>query len=196
MAQPAYPKNLSVEKQSGNVDLKWLRNSESDVEFYYVYCDTSSGFKPSASNFVASVSGTDTSVTLPAPADSAFYRIAAIDSDGYQSGYSNEATTGTAVGTAGTVAYRNRLFQNVPNPFNPSTAVGYELRAPSHVTLSVYDVAGKLVRRLVDGFETDGFHTATWDGVSDSGTRVSSGIYFYRLEATGFVETRKMVLLK
>jgi hypothetical protein len=196
MAQPSYPKNLSADLQSGDVELAWDRNPEPDVDFYYVYCDTLSGFKPSAANFVASVTGADSSTTFAAPADSAFYVVAALDNDGYQSGYSNEATIGSPTGTAGTVVYRNRLFQNVPNPFNPSTTVRFELRAPSHVTLSVYDVAGRLVRRLVNEDKTGGVHTVAWDGISDGGTRVSSGIYFYKLETVDFVQTRKMLLLK
>jgi hypothetical protein len=196
MAQPSYPKNLSADPQSGDVELTWLRNPEPDVDFYHVYCDTLSGFKPSAANFVASVTGADTSTSIVAPPDSAFYVVAALDRDGYQSGYSNEATTGTPVGTAGPVVYRNRLHQNVPNPFNPATTIRYELRAPSHVTLSVYDVAGRLVRRLANEDKTGGVHAVSWDGIGDGGTRVSSGIYFYRLEAAGFVQTRKMVLLK
>jgi len=145
---------------------------------------------------VASVPGPDSTVTLPAPPDSAFYVVSAIDNDGYQGGYSNEAFVGAATATGGSVAYRNHLYQNVPNPFNPSTQIRYELREPARVTLSVFDVAGRLVRRLVSEDRPGGVHTVGWDGISDGGARVSSGVYFYKLETSGFVQTRKMLLLK
>jgi flagellar hook assembly protein FlgD len=94
------------------------------------------------------------------------------------------------------VAYHNHLYQNVPNPFNPSTTVRYELRGPGIVSLVVYDVAGRMVKRLVDENKPGGVHTVTWDGTSESGSRVSSGIYFYKLETINYVQTRKIVLLK
>jgi hypothetical protein len=196
MAQPSYPQNLAAAVQSGDVVLGWTRNLEPDVASYYIYCDTVGGFTPSASSFVASVPGPDSTVTLPAPPDSAFYVVSAIDSDGYQGGYSNEAFVGAATGAGGSVAYQNRLYQNVPNPFNPSTRIRYELREPARVTLSVFDVAGRLVRRLVSEDRPGGVHTVAWDGISDGGARVSSGVYFYKLETPGFVQTRKMLLLK
>jgi hypothetical protein len=196
MEQPAYPKNLAAAVQASDLVLTWDKNPESDMDHYNVYCDTLSGFKPSADNFVASVLAADTSTTFPAPPDSAFYVVSAVDLDGYAGGYSGEASAGAATAAGGQVAYHNHLYQNVPNPFNPSTTVRYELRGPGIVSLVVYDVAGRMVKRLVDENKPGGVHTVTWDGTSESGSRVSSGIYFYKLETINYVQTRKIVLLK
>jgi hypothetical protein len=88
------------------------------------------------------------------------------------------------------------LGQNVPNPFNPNTTIAYGLAADGAVSLRVYDVSGALVRVLVDGWRPAGPHEAVWDGRNGSGEAMSSGVYFYRLQADGFTQTRKMVLLK
>jgi flagellar hook assembly protein FlgD len=82
------------------------------------------------------------------------------------------------------------------NPFNPRVTIPFELREDANVTLSVYDVAGRLVKTLVSEWMQRGAHTASWDGRSVSGAQASSGVYFCRLRAGGFSETRKMVLLK
>lgn len=83
-----------------------------------------------------------------------------------------------------------------PNPFNPVTEIAYGLPERGHVALRVYNVAGKLVRVLVDGEVDGGYHAATWDGRDDRGEAVGSGVYFCRMEAEGFEEAAKMVLLK
>lgn len=89
------------------------------------------------------------------------------------------------------------LYQNTPNPFNPSTTIRYEVPSgASRVTLRVYDVGGRLVRTLVDGPVTAGPATAVWDGRTRSGEIAASGVYFYELQAGGARETRRMVLLK
>jgi flagellar hook assembly protein FlgD len=85
---------------------------------------------------------------------------------------------------------------NHPNPFNPTTDVYFDLPNPSHVTLTVYNIVGQRVITLVDGYREAGSHTVTWDGRSSSGNSVSSGVYFYRLEAGELVASRKMMLLK
>ncbi len=91
-----------------------------------------------------------------------------------------------------------RLGQNYPNPFNPSTSIQYSIGERGHVTLRVYDVAGRLVRTLVDADRAPeaGWLSVTWDGRNDTGEPVSSGLYFYRLTVNGHRETRKMVLLR
>lgn len=88
------------------------------------------------------------------------------------------------------------LYQNVPNPFNPSTVIRYDAPEGRGVTIKIFDAAGYLVRTLVDGERSTGSGAATWDGTDDRGRRVSTGIYFYRLEASGVSQTKKMLLLK
>jgi len=96
----------------------------------------------------------------------------------------------------GPVPLRTQLFQNTPNPFNPSTRIRYDLARDGQVELTVFDVAGRLVRTLVDGKQTAGSHAAIWNGRDDAGKRVSSGVYFYRLQANGLEMTQKLVLTK
>lgn len=88
------------------------------------------------------------------------------------------------------------LNQNVPNPFNPETTIRFSLPSSERVTLNVYSASGALVRTLVDGVQPTGSHSFTWNGVDNRGNAVSSGVYFYRLTAGKFNDTRKMVLLK
>jgi len=89
-----------------------------------------------------------------------------------------------------------RLSQNYPNPFNPATVIGFALSSNSDVTLSIYNALGQRVKTLVDCNLPVGEHTVTWDGTDESGERVASGIYLYRLKADNFVDSRKMLLLK
>ncbi len=89
-----------------------------------------------------------------------------------------------------------RLSQNHPNPFNPVTTIGFSLPTRSRMLIRVYNVLGHHVVTLVDDIRSPGDHQVTWDGTDVSGKRVASGIYLYRLEAAGRIETRKMVLLK
>ena len=104
----------------------------------------------------------------------------------------------TATGIPDVPQYKNELAQNAPNPFNPTTTVRYSIREPGHVSLRIYNVTGQLVRTLVDEGQVprpEGF-AVVWDGCSNAGQSVSSGIYFYRLEAPSFTSTRKMVMIK
>ncbi len=88
------------------------------------------------------------------------------------------------------------LNQNYPNPFNPSTEISFALKADGQVRLSVYNVLGQQVRTLIDEYMPAGNHSITWDGRSSDGSPASSGIYFYRIQANDYVDTRKMTLLK
>jgi putative hemolysin len=92
---------------------------------------------------------------------------------------------------------RYALHVGAPNPFNPRTAIRYELPSRAVVTLRVFDATGRAVRTLVEAqAKGPGVYTAWWDGTDDAGRRVASGTYFSRLEAGGEILSRKMVLLK
>ncbi|MBI5471905.1 MAG: T9SS type A sorting domain-containing protein [Ignavibacteriae bacterium] len=88
------------------------------------------------------------------------------------------------------------LAQNYPNPFNPTTAIGYQLPTNARVVLKIYNINGQEVRTLVNELQPAGSFTATWDGRATNGFAVASGIYFYRLIAGSFAETKKMILLR
>ncbi|MEW5993404.1 MAG: T9SS type A sorting domain-containing protein [Candidatus Zixiibacteriota bacterium] len=83
------------------------------------------------------------------------------------------------------------LDQNYPNPFNPTTEIAFDLPAPSHVELTVYNILGQKVETLVDEQREAGRHVVTWDA-----SGYSSGVYFYRISAMDFSATKKMLLLK
>ncbi len=92
------------------------------------------------------------------------------------------------------------LSQNYPNPFNSTTLICYQLPAissqQSAVSLRIYNIEGQLVRTLVDGQQGAGRYEVSWDGCDSYGEPLSSGIYLCRMKATGFTQTRKVVLLK
>jgi hypothetical protein len=88
------------------------------------------------------------------------------------------------------------LHQNYPNPFNPVTTLRYDLPDQVHVTLTVYDMLGKDIIRLVQTTQEAGFKSVQWNATDNMGRPVSAGVYIYQIEAGEFVHTKKMVLLK
>ena len=88
------------------------------------------------------------------------------------------------------------LSQNYPNPFNPHTTIEYSLPVKSHVVLSIYNILGQKVRTLIDKNQGAGCQVVLWDGKTDRGKGVASGIYFYRLQGDEVTITKRMLLLK
>ncbi len=91
---------------------------------------------------------------------------------------------------------RFELKQNMPNPFNPPTVIGYQLAAAGPVRFTIYSVLGQEVRVLVNERQEAGSFAATWDGTDELGRRVASGIYLYRIQAGAFSATKRMLLVK
>jgi hypothetical protein len=134
-----------------------------------------------------SPTGTTFSYTDKVAAGNYRYQIGVVDRDGeYMS----------AIQTVSVKALAASLAQNEPNPFNPETTIRYTMTVPGNVLINIYDAGGRLVRSLVNGVKEAGSHNVTWNGVDNSGSPVSSGVYFYRLTAGKFSETKKMTLLK
>jgi hypothetical protein len=88
------------------------------------------------------------------------------------------------------------LGQNYPNPFNPNTTFQFAVPHKSQVNISVFNILGQKLATIVDAEYGAGYYTASWDGTTDSGTEVASGIYFYKIEADNFKSTKKMMLLR
>lgn len=88
------------------------------------------------------------------------------------------------------------LSQNAPNPFNPSTLIEYRMPVAGEVSLLIYNLLGQEIRTLVHGDQTAGTHQAIWDSRDRNGRPVSSGVYLYRFVSEGWVESRRMLLLK
>ncbi len=88
------------------------------------------------------------------------------------------------------------LLQNYPNPFNPSTQIKYQVLTNSNIVIRIYDILGNEVKTLVNETKPSGNYTVTWNGDNNSGKKISSGVYFYRMEAGSFVKTMKLLLLK
>ncbi len=83
------------------------------------------------------------------------------------------------------------INQNYPNPFNTSTSIRYELPKKSHITIEIYDILGRRVTTLFDGFQLAGYYQTVWNAEN-----IPSGMYFYKLQAGDYIESKKMVLLK
>jgi hypothetical protein len=91
---------------------------------------------------------------------------------------------------------RYALHAAYPNPFNPVTRIDFELAARGRIWINVYDASGRLVRALVDETRSAGRHTTFWDGANNAGTRVATGVYFFKMKSGTFEQVRKVVLLR
>ncbi|MFC1887187.1 T9SS type A sorting domain-containing protein [Candidatus Cloacimonadota bacterium] len=88
------------------------------------------------------------------------------------------------------------LNGNYPNPFNPTTTISYSINKSDNVSLEIYNVKGQLVKTLVNEYVEAGTQEVIWNGLDDSRNRVSSGVYFYKLNTGDYSSTKKMILLK
>jgi hypothetical protein len=172
------------------IELRWVIFADETYEGFNIYrrsegqshdvrLNPNSPLGPSARSYV------DNGVE---PGTTYYYTVAFVLPGGREQWSSTiEATVGN---------YATRLEQNRPNPFNPSTQIVYQLGGNQRVNLSVYDVSGALVRTLVDQLQPAGAYNVTWDGRDDAGRFSSTGVYFCKLTAGKFTQTRRMVLLK
>ncbi len=180
--------------------------------FLYLDADTFA-FEPNA-DYLSNQSGGNQTITIPGLAPGLWYVGVECTSTvniagNYYYGdlsvlngvaYSITATWDTAgVGTEtdlASVPDEYQLHQNYPNPFNPTTTIQYELPRKSNVQITIYDLLGRKMNTLVSETQDAGYKSIQWDATNDYGQPVSAGMYFYRLQADGLTQTRKMILLK
>ncbi|TKJ37229.1 hypothetical protein CEE37_14040 [candidate division LCP-89 bacterium B3_LCP] len=200
---PAPPTLINVIDYGEEIDVQWLPNSESDLAGYKIYYDMDASGPPYEG--IATIFGqpspvlvgVDTMRTLTGMfADSTYYvALTAFDISGNESDYSNEMSPSPAGfnpnNTESIIPTEYSLDQNYPNPFNPYTTISFGLPKAGQVELTLYNILGQQVTRLIDGYRNAGYHEVTWDA-----STLASGIYFYRIEAGDFVSVGKMVLMK
>ncbi len=88
------------------------------------------------------------------------------------------------------------LNTNYPNPFNPSTTISYSVKEALPVTIEIYNVKGQLVKTLINEQKAAGTHTVVWNGTDNSNRPVSSGVYYYKMNAGKYSSTKKMIMMK
>ena len=177
---------------SGTETLHWDANIEKDLAGYVVYRSTTPGFDPATTAPLATTTNnfyTDASAGVGAVQ---FYAVEAVDIHGNKSVKSNEiSTVSTNVEQTKELPRVFALDQNYPNPFNPSTMITYDVPKTAVIHVTVYDLLGRSVAELVNGEKTPGQYQVEWNA-----DRMSSGIYYVRMQTQGFVSTRKIVLMK
>ena len=192
--EPSTPQGLMAASGDTSINLAWNVIPDEDFRYYAIYRGTESGFTPDTSNLLGTTIDT-AYIDIEVLSDSTYYyRVSAYDFAGNESERSDEASCQFV----GIYSYRDMelpksfsLSQNYPNPFNPVTEIRYALPNDCYIRLEVYNTLGQKVTSLVGGKQKAGYKIVKWDASS-----FSSGIYFCRLQAGEFVQTRKMILLK
>jgi parallel beta-helix repeat protein len=202
---PQTPDSLRSLESGDTLTISWTWNTEADFYRYIVWKDTVSGFTPWAGNIIAEP---DTDFIYDFNWDrfhNYYYRVAAYDNQGNLSLASSElAVINVGIwGEPSNLPYTTYIETNYPNPFNNATTIVYFVAdvgpQPAEIEITVYDIGGRLIRKLYSGREEAGEHRISWDGRDDNNRELSSGVYFARISQWGidFINhPRKLVLVK
>ncbi|MCH7762520.1 MAG: T9SS type A sorting domain-containing protein [Candidatus Marinimicrobia bacterium] len=189
---PSPPLGLLAAAGDGNVqvELSWRPVHVPDFDYFTVYRGTAPGFEPDEPyDFTIDTAFVDAGVTA---GESYYYVVTAMDFNGNESDFSNEASASLlGTGNETFIPDKYALAQNYPNPFNPVTTITYDLPQDAKVTLIVYDILGNEIRTLVNDNLPAGRYRHKLNA-----SNLTSGIYFYRIDAGDFKQTKKMMILK
>jgi hypothetical protein len=196
---PKAPKNFQASYDSGVVTISWDKNSAVDFAYYNIYRSTINNFEPDSTNYYSKVDTAFFRDTITITNGKLYYRITAIDSFGNESVSGEQITvtiTGIDEGEVEIVG-EYKLYQNFPNPFNPTTIIPFKLKEIAYVKVMVYDIKGELLKVLVNETREAGNYEAEFNG-----SGFASGIYLYRIEVIGqgsipvYMGMKKMILIK
>ena len=194
---PAVPVELSgfsVHSNNSDAILEWTTATESNNYGFEVQRSQNN---PSTFKKIGFIHGNGTTATpkhyrfvdKDLPNGKYYYRLKQID---YNGDYEFSDTIQISIGLPGEF----RLDQNHPNPFNSSTMISYSLFKSGHVELTICNMNGQEVYRLVDEFQEAGVYNFNWNGINFNGTKVTSGLYFYRIKALNSSKFRRMIVLR
>lgn len=180
------PVNLTYTYTAPNVILQWSAPVGPGLTGYNIYRNDE------VINTVTSLLFIDPNV----PAGTYTYYITALYGD-YESVPSNEVEVEVPVGNdPNLLPTVTKLGGNYPNPFNPTTLINFSVAEHGHVSIEVYNIKGEKVSTLRNNEMDAGNYSVTWNGIDDNGRSVSSGVYFYKMKAGKYGETKKMILMK
>jgi len=196
---PQAPANLAILDSNLVISLSWdaVPKANFKADYYNIY-KSLNGSAFSIADSTADITYTDSLVT----AGNMYYYYVTATANGLKSIPSDtvfatvEDPTGIDEKWGQGIPSVFDIDQNYPNPFNPATTIRYQLPKATNVYIAVYDMLGQKIRTLVDENQTSNYYTIQWDGLNESGGKVASGVYLYRIEADTFIKTNKMLLLK
>ncbi|MDZ7369596.1 MAG: T9SS type A sorting domain-containing protein [candidate division KSB1 bacterium] len=197
-------KFFTAQNRGGRVYLEWQTESEIDLAgFNILRAATVDGrFEPINVALIPAAAPQPnqgnhyTFIDEKPLAGSNYYKLQSVSLDGRTEFSEATCFCSTGLRDERTLPQAFGLKQNYPNPFNPETRIDYELPRAETVELAVYDLSGRLIKRLVDQSMPAGYHTVTWDGSDQEGSAVGSGVYFVQMRAGDFHAVKRVTLLR
>ena len=203
---PRPPLNLTALVDTNNIILSWNGNTEADTAFYNVYRDTVINFTIDSTKLISSPTDTFFIQINPDNVTRFVYKVTCVDKQGNESKPSEEKVVDiTGVEQYPQLITDYQLYQNFPNPFNPSTTINYRLINRGYVKLYVYDIKGELISVLINKEQDAGFYEVEFDvgnGLLSVPNSLASGVYIYQILIKSensipvFSDIKKMIYLK
>lgn len=193
-----YGANLLIEYDSTRVTFNEIRENLAAQEYEFVVNDITGSELHLAFMTASPPRSGEISLSLPFDqTEETSVEIREILNNGDPIYHTLDLTMPTGIDQGTNLPVSNELQPNFPNPFNPTTTIRYGVKQPAPVTLQVYSVQGELVQTLVREWQGPGYHDIVWNGTDQTGNRVASGVYFYRLTIGNiYQDVRRMLLLK
>ncbi len=192
---PNMPVSFAATWEEGYVALNWEANTEDDIYSYFIFRTTDTTNVSDENRLCEllhpTTSYNDSTVELDTEY---FYCIVATDTAHNVSQFSNMISVKKSSDVNqlfSKVPDQFELSQNYPNPFNPSTTIKFALPERAHVQITIYNIRGQVVAKILDSEKEAGYHTVLWDG-----KHIQSGVYLYRIQANDFMDVKKCLLIK
>lgn len=209
---PSVPRNLKSAFANGVLTLSWEAASDRETPGPGLYYNLRVGTTREGKEIMAPHANNNGALMTPAfgnvqqnkswtlrglnPNLSYYWAVQAIDGGYSGSSWATADVISSVADQESSAPQQFSLQQNYPNPFNPTTKIGFTLAEASHVSLRIYDAAGKLIQVLLEERRGPGAYEIAWEGKDAHGNKAASGVYFYSLRAGKFQELRKMILLQ
>ena len=190
---PGVPDGLMATALDEGIHLTWDVSVEEDFQYFVLEKSLNSEFQEYETFETIDTSYIDLEYVLN---EMNYYRLAAVDHAGNVSDYSDVVEAAVLSIDGDLIPEAFALHQNYPNPFNPTTQIRYDLPKDELVTITIYDVTGRMIKSLVNMIQAAGYRSVRWDATNHLGEPVSAGMYIYMIQSGEFRQTKKMILLK